>query len=87
MIKDLTDIFRKGILNQKNYDFKDIKHKLETLPDILCLGDPDSYYCWYYIGLTDGDVLKISAVNVPVTRKYLNNMLRLIRTLSMTENY
>lgn len=57
MIKDLTDIFRKGILNSADYDPKAIENKLETLPDIWCLVNPDKFYNWYYIGLTNGKSL------------------------------
>ncbi|MDE6102081.1 MAG: hypothetical protein K2F73_03815, partial [Ruminococcus sp.] len=49
MIKDLTDIFRKGILNSADYNPKSIKNKLETLPDIWCRFDDDSLWNWYWI--------------------------------------
>lgn len=44
MIKDLTDIFTKGILNSENYNPKTIQSKLENLPDIWCRFDDDSLY-------------------------------------------
>ncbi len=57
MIKDLTDTFGKGILNLANYNFKDIQCKLETLPCIWCMDNPDKLDNWYYIGRTNGKSL------------------------------
>jgi len=58
MIKDLTDTFRKGILNSADYNFKNIQFKLETLPYIWCMENSDTYENWYYIGRTGRKLLK-----------------------------
>ncbi|MDE6665842.1 MAG: hypothetical protein K2K14_06605 [Ruminococcus sp.] len=52
MIKDLTDIFRKGILNSADYNPKIIEHQLENLPNI-CLWYDDWHFSWYYIYIKD----------------------------------
>lgn len=54
MIKDLTDIFRKGILNSENYNPKTIQSKLENLPDIRCeFYDDSPLDNWYLITRDD----------------------------------
>lgn len=52
MIKDLTDIFRKGILNSAGYNPEIIEHQLENLPNI-CLWYDDWHFSWYYIYIKD----------------------------------
>lgn len=49
MIKDLTDIFIKGIINSADYNPKDIENKLEDLPNIWCRMCDDSLCNWYLI--------------------------------------
>ncbi|MDE5620777.1 MAG: hypothetical protein K2I80_09760 [Ruminococcus sp.] len=54
MIKDLTDIFTKGILNSANYNPKTIQGKLENLPNIRCVFYDDSPFDnWYLITRDD----------------------------------
>lgn len=54
MIKDLTDVFTKGILNSENYNPKTIQSKLENLPDIRCEFYYDSPFDnWYLITRDD----------------------------------
>ncbi|MDE5771100.1 MAG: hypothetical protein K2I06_05650 [Ruminococcus sp.] len=52
MIKDLTDIFRKGIINSAGYNPEIIEHQLENLTNI-CLWYDDWHFSWYYIYIKD----------------------------------
>lgn len=49
MIKDLTNILRKGILLSDGYDLKIIKRKIESISGMVCRFDLYSRHNWYFI--------------------------------------